>query len=194
MSNTARFALVLTIVCLVAGGGVGGIYLLTRDPIAVRAEAEERAVRMQVLPQAKVFRELVKDSAVYAGLDSEDGQTVGYVAVGEAQGYGGELTVMVGLDKDLVIAKAAVVKHSETPGLGADCAKLQSKDTLWTVLFGGERTKATSWMDQFSGKRKGQLVLDAGIDAKTGCTITSKAVVKAARAAIEKVEKNLPAQ
>ena len=194
MSNTARFMLVLTTVCLVAGGGVGSIYLLTRTPIAVKAEAEERAVRMRVLPQAKDFRDLEKGSGVHAGLDTENGETVGYVAVGEARGYGGALTVMVGLDKNLVTVKAAVLQHAETPGLGAECATVKSKDLIWTVILGGPRSKGTSWMDQFAGKRKGQLVLGAAIDARTGCSITSKAIVQAARTAIQKVEKRLKAE
>jgi len=190
MSNTVRFTLVLTIVCLAAGGGLGGVYLLTQEPIAVKAYQTEGEVRRAVLPDAKEFREVEESSAVYAGV-AEDGAVVGYVAVGEARGYGGKLEVMVGLTKNLAVVKAAVLTHNETPGLGAECARTLSEDTLWTVLFGGERTEGTSWMDQFAGKRKAQLGLGSGIDARTGCTITSKAVVEAAKAAIETVERAL---
>ena len=190
MSNTVRFALVLTIICLAAGGGLGGVYLLTKEPIAVKAHQTEREVRRAVLGDAKEFREIATDTGVYAG-EAADGAIIGYVAVGEARGYGGKLEVMVGLTKELVVVKAAVLTHSETPGLGADCARTLSEDTLWTVLFGGELTEGTSWMDQFAGKRKAQLGLGSGIDARTGCTITSKALVEAAKAAIEKVERTL---
>lgn len=189
MSNTTRFTLVLTIVCLAAAAGVGGIYLVTREPIAERARQSRASLQKEVLPQAETFRELAPDSGVYAGL--KDGKTVGYVTSGEAAGYGGKLQVMVGLDTDLLVVKAAVLVHHETPGLGAELSKVQSTDTVWTVIFGGERSKGTSWMDQLSGKRKAQLVLGSGVDARTGCTITSKAITEAVRNAIEKVEKLL---
>ncbi|HUW59023.1 MAG TPA: FMN-binding protein [Planctomycetota bacterium] len=192
MSNTTRFTVVLTVVCLAAAGGVGSIYLLTRNPIAEKAQESRDALEKEVLPEADSFRELAPGSDVYAGL--KDGRTVGYVAEGEAGGYGGKLQVMVGLDTKLVVVKAAVLVHHETPGLGAECASVKSEDTLWTAIFGGERSEGTSWMDQFSGKRKAQLVLGSGVDARTGCTITSKAVIEAVRNALEKVEKLLAAQ
>jgi len=102
--------------------------------------------------------------------------------------------VMVGLSPELALVKAAVLKQNETPGLGAELGKTQSADTIWTILFGGNRTPGTSWMDQFDGKSKAQLELGKGIDAKTGCTITSKAIVTAARSALEGVEQAIAAQ
>lgn len=191
MSNYVRFTLVLTIVCVAAGGGVGGVYLLTRGPIARKEFEDEARLRARVLPGAEVFAEVSPGSGVFAGRKSAGGPILGYVAVGEAGGYGGKLQVMVGLDAELVITKAAVLSHHETPGLGAECTHAHSRDTLWTVLFGRERSEGTSWMDQFAGKKRSQLVLGAGIDAKTGCTITGKAVLRAAAEAIAKVEQAL---
>ena len=168
MSDTLRFTLVLTCVCAAAAGGVGGVYLLTKEPIAAKAEMTRDEVRKTVLPKARVFTEVEKGSGVDAAREVEGGPVIGYVAVGEAAGYGGKLLLMA--------------------GLGAECAAVKSEDTLWTVLFGGERTVGVSWMDQFQEKKPSQLKLGGGIDAKVGCTITSKAVVEAAKAAIRKVE------
>ena len=186
MSNTVRFTLVLTLACAAAAGGVGGIYLLTEEPIAQKALETERAARTKVLPQAKTF-ERVGDTPVYAGRD-ENGSTVGHVAVGEARGYGGKLTVMVGLMRDGTIAEAAVLTHHETPGLGAECAKEVSDDTFWSMCAGNASGVKHSWMDQLRGKRKDDLKIGAGVDARTGCTITSKAIVEAAGTAVKKIE------
>jgi electron transport complex protein RnfG len=185
MNNTVRYTLVLTIVCAAAAAGIGGIYILTKEPIRKKAEETESAVRKAVLSKAETFEALGDN--VLAGKDAQ-GNVVGYVATGEAGGYGGKLTVMVGLDADLKIVRAAVLSHNETPGLGAEMGKTQTEDTLWTVLGGGERSKGTSWMDQFGGKKLSQLEVGSGIDAKTGCTITSKAITAAAKAAVEQVE------
>jgi Na+-translocating ferredoxin:NAD+ oxidoreductase RnfG subunit len=43
-------------------------------------------------------------------------------------------------------------------------------------------------MDQFAGKKPDQLDLSKGINAKSGCTITSKAIVNAAKDAVKKIE------
>ena len=191
MSSYVRFTLVLTLICIGAAGGVGVVYLFTRGPIAQKAYLTECELRSKVLPGSRYFREVSEGSGVFAGRAAEDGPVLGYVAVGEAGGYGGRLQVMVGLDTDLAVTAASVLSHNETPGLGAELTKVQSADTLWTALLGGKHSPTTSWMDRFAHKRKGEVALGSGIDAKTGCTITSRAIVNAARSAIDKAEKAL---
>jgi electron transport complex protein RnfG len=195
MSSYVRFTLVLTIVCVSAAAGIGGVYLVTEKPIDEKRTRTENDLRAQVLPGAQVFDEVVAGSGVYAGRADRDGPVLGYVAVGEAGGYGGRLQVMVGLDGDLVVTKAAVLSQGETPGLGADLGKYQSSDTLSAAImrayFGGEAPQSHSWMDQFAKKPVGRLILGSGIDAKTGCTITSRAIVTAAREAVDKARRAL---
>jgi electron transport complex protein RnfG len=190
MNNTVRFALVLTVVCAAAAAGVGAVYRLTREPIRRKAANEESRLREDVLPGARVFAEIDPGSGVYAGRESEDGPVVGYVAVGIGSGYGGELKLMVGLDPDLVIVKAAVLSQRETPGLGADLSKVKSRDTLWDKLAGRPESRGVSWLDQFGGKPFGQLNA-TGIEAKTGCTITGNAIINAARNAVQQARQAL---
>ncbi|HUV39675.1 MAG TPA: FMN-binding protein [Planctomycetota bacterium] len=185
MSHYTRFTLVLTIVCVSAAAGVGGVYLLTREPIARKALENAREARTQVLPDASSFEPIV-DTGVYAGLDAE-GRVVGWVADGASGGYGGKLTVMLGLGTDDTVAGVTVLAHHETPGLGAECAKVLSDDTLWMKLGGHSAGATHSWLDQFVGKREDQLKLGAGIDARTGCTITSRAITAAARDAVARI-------
>ncbi len=193
MSDFKRFTLVLTAVCVGAAIGVGGVYRLTEGPIAEKQRMTEDLLRKAVLPGATFFRDLQDEGARVAGVceayDREGGALLGYTAKGEGKGYGGRLEVMVGLDKDLAIVKAAVLLQGETPGLGAELGKVRTKDTIWSVIGGSATGKGESWMDRFAGKRKAQLELGKGIDAKSGCTITSKAIVAAAREAVDAVEK-----
>jgi len=189
MSNTVRFTLVLTTVCLAAAGGVGGVYLLTKAPIAEKAALTEREARTEVLPAATAFDVIDPDAGVYAGRDA-DGKLVGYVGVGEARGYGGTLRLMLGLDPAGRVVKVTVLSHSETPGLGAELTKVQSEDTLWKCMGGGKRSPGVAWTDQLAGKTVDQLEIGKGVDAKTGCTITSKGITDAAKDAIRHIDKH----
>ena len=79
------------------------------------------------------------------------------------------------------------MQQQETPGLGSQCQTEVTDKKLWKPFEKGGRP--TSWADQFAGKNVEDLVVvkektDKHIEAITGATITSDAVVKAARNAI----------
>jgi Na+-translocating ferredoxin:NAD+ oxidoreductase RnfG subunit len=194
VNDYVRFTLVLSLVCLAAAVGVGSVYVITRPSAEARLAMTEDQARATVLPGARVFREVKDGSGVFAAREEKDGLLLGYVATGEGWGYGGRLLVMVGMTPELVVTKAVVLQEHETPGLGKQLAKVQTKDTLWSVIAGTATGKGASWMDQFEGKRKDKLRLGAGIDAKTGCTVTSRAVIQAAEDAVTNVEDALGIQ
>lgn len=99
----------------------------------------------------------------------KDGETVGYCMEVLPSGFGGTLTVVVGINTDGTVAGAKVTSHAETPGLGA---KAQADPT---------------WIPQFAGKpADGSLAVtkDGGdIVPITGATITSRAVTLAVNTA-----------
>ena len=101
----------------------------------------------------------------------KDGNVLGSVVVNVAKGYGGDISVMTGVDKDGKVTGVNILSHSETAGLGANAVK-------------------ESFRDQFVGLVKGITVSkdkpgENSIDALTGATVTSRAVTKAVNAAIE---------
>lgn len=80
----------------------------------------------------------------------------------EPKGFGGNLTMIVGINADGTVAGAKVTSHAETPGLGA---KSQA-DPNWITQFAGQTA---------DGQLK--VTKDGGtINAITGATITSRAV------------------
>jgi len=109
---------------------------------------------------------------VYIG--TNNGEVVGYtVKTGPTSGYSGEVQVLTGITSDGIISGITIIKHNETPGLGA--------------LATGE------WNDQFNGKSATEeLVVVKGaakegsneIQAITGSTITSKAVIEGVNTSI----------
>ena len=145
---------------------------LTEDRIALLKKEAENKAKTDVLPVAAAFEDAdAKDVAeAYIGKDS-DGNTVGYCFKTEPNGFGGKITMMVGIDKDGKVSGVKITNLSETPGLGA---------------------KATdeSWLSQFTGKDGEIAVVKTGnakdneINAISGATITSKAVSQGVNSAI----------
>lgn len=200
MKKALRYALVLGVICLVAALGVSGTYALTRDRIRQVEEAERTQARGRVLPAAKAqFRVLnvqapEPDQVVEAR--DEAGVLLGYAALGAAPGYAGPVRVMVGMDpKAETISGITVVAQSETPGLGTRVAEVKSAQTWFTVLAGRATSVETTpeFLKQFPGRRPGDLALQpalpAGVQAITGATVTSRAVVAAAQEAVAKIHK-----
>ena len=142
MKKIFGLVLSLTIISGVCAGVLAYVDSITRDPIKATAEKNRE--------QAK--------AAVLCGQE-------GYTAEGTCKdGYGGDITLMVGFktDKKTVISYK-VLAASETPGLGMK---------LKTPEFAG----------QFAGKDGTSLKVkkDGGeIEAITSATITSRAVCRA---------------
>ncbi|MBO4760692.1 MAG: RnfABCDGE type electron transport complex subunit G, partial [Bacteroidales bacterium] len=115
------------------------------------------------------------------GLPSEyytltaDGQTVAYAVKSTTVGFGGPLTIMVGITADGVVYNTSVLSHTETPGLGAKC------------------TSDEHFMNQWKGFDPSQKILkvksqQGDVDAITASTITSKAYTLAVENAVNAVK------
>ena len=160
----------LLIICLVATALLAGTNTITKEKIALNAVETEKASRMLVLPEGKEYGEVTTlDSGItYCIGTNEAGEEVGYVFSAGAKGYGGTVSVMVGIGTDGAITGLEILSHAETPGLGANAVKPDFKDR-----FIGKAGTLT--VDKTSNE--GQ-----NIQAITAATITSKAVVSAVNA------------
>lgn len=148
-------------------------------PMITANETEKQMTAMTtVLPEADKFEELTEDIksenvlGIYAG--KKDKKTVGYAVLVESMGYGGAISMVVGVDKDNKITGIDITSQSETPGLGANCSNEEFKN-------------------QFIGKTSEITVVknnakDNQIDAITSATITSKAVTNGVNIAVEAVK------
>ncbi len=107
---------------------------------------------------------------VYVGY--EDGSIAGFAIKAYAQGYGGEVEVMVGIIGDGTISGVQVMSQSETPGLG-------------------DKITEDSFLEGFRGNATAEEVT---VDAISGATASSNAVnnaVEAAASLYEDILKNL---
>lgn len=163
----------LFVICLVATFLLGMTNSVTEPIIEKLSVERELKSRQTVFPDAVSFGEaavLDDGTSIVAALD-EAGSTIGYVVVNSEKGYGGDISVMTGVDISGKVTGVNILDHSETAGLGANAAN-------------------ESFRSQFEGLISGITVSkdkagENSIDALTGATITSRAVVRAVNAAIE---------
>lgn len=175
-SNLTNMVLVLGLVCLLCSGILGGAYALTKAPIeAAAAEKTQKAVA-QVLPafetvSGRLERTLDGKTYAYYEATASDAAPAGYAIESTVVGFGGNLTLIVGVTPDRVVCNTSVLSHSETPGLGAKCAT----DPKFTA----------QWKGLDPSVKKLSVKNDGGdIDAITASTITSRAYTLAVENAL----------
>ena len=117
-------AVVLTVICLVVSAALAGTYQVTEPVIEAAKRAEADASRVVVLPGGKDFKEVT-----VSGVDNiveayEAGNGAGYVITGKSKGYGGDLQVMAGIDKDGKIAGVKLMDNNETQGIGSKTGEI----------------------------------------------------------------------
>lgn len=172
-----RPAIMLCVICLVVTALLAGTNLMTKDIIAQQTLAAEEASRKVVLPDAESFEEKsisAQDGEVsYYEAISSNGETVGWVFVTSAKGYGGDVSVMTGINTDGYVNGVVILSQNETPGLGANATN---------ESFRSQYQQAAP-ESGFSVIKSGAPT-DGQISALTGATITSNAVTDAVNEAI----------
>ncbi len=172
--------IVLLVICVVSAALLGGTNMLTKDKIA-SIEAEIKAQAMQkVMAEADSFSDavVVDEKLEYSVALDKDGKELGYAFTVSDSGYGGEISVMVGIGTDGKVSKVEVIAaDNETPGLG-------------------QNIKKSTFLDQFAGKNSKLTVVkgtagDNEIQAITSATISSSAVTRTVNSAIEYYNENL---
>ena len=170
MRTIGRSAIVLTIICVVAGVALAASYAATSPIIA---EQQERALQESLLrafPSAERFtvNDEVDDVSIYEAWEAEELR--GYVVVTEEQGYGGSIELAVGVDlSGTVVAPVQVIGHTETPGLGS-------------------RITQDWFREQFEGKDlDSRLLLGEDVEALAGATVSANAVSIGVNSALREV-------
>ena len=181
----------LTIIAVLAGLALSGVFSMTKDTISKQELAKETEAYKAVCPDAATFEEAeaaadaLKEmegttprvNKAYIAKDA-DGNTVGYALSVTGKGFGGDVTLAVGLSADGEITGLSFTELSETAGLGM-------------------RADEPAFKDQFIGKSgkldlvKGDASGDQEISAITGASVTSGAVINAVNAGLDLYETTL---
>ena len=186
-------ALALTLITLVAGVALGGVYEITKDPIA-RQEAQAKAEAYeQVFTDAAAFEEVKMDDTLIQTIrdqldqegykaqsieeimraEDQSGEMLGYAfTVVTSEGYGGDIQFSMGVQNDGTLNGISILSIGETAGLGMNA------DT-------------PAFKDQFVGKQVEQLqytkngaTQDDEINAISGATVTTNAMTNGVNAGL----------
>lgn len=169
MKEIIRPAFILFIITGIVAAVLGGVNMLTIKQIELNSMDKEKAALYDIIKNAKDFEQLPDDKAKNHDADkiyiAKSNETVeGYCVLVTTNGYGGEMTVMVGVGTDLKVKGVNILSHSETPSLGALAAE-------------------KNFLEQFTGKKDISVVKSSpkenDIVAISGATISSKAVTDA---------------
>ncbi len=199
MPDWIKFPLVLTAIGLVSAIALSGLYTSTLSQKEIIKSEQMKKSLSEVLPLAKEFELVEKKreglSSYYVAKD-ETGKIMGYAIKGQAEGYGGPIELVVGVDKLFVISGIKIFSQKETPGLGDKIVEVFSKKTWKTVLTGTspDEGKARPYFQSQFENKKVPLALkkDGGdIEAITGATISSQAVVNAVNTAVLKLRRQV---
>lgn len=159
----ARLALTLLIITAVVAAVLAGVNSITAPVIATLNEAKTQKAVGDVLEGGGTSIDFT--GADGSGLVSEVyASELGYAVKVAPNGFGGAIEMMVGIDKAGNVLGISVIKHAETPSLGAVAAASGSAGENFRNSF-----------VSLSGEVK--VSKDGGeADTISGATITSRAI------------------
>lgn len=159
--NSKRLERILAVLAL-------GILIIAWLAGTFRAEADLAPFLKQALPEANYFEP--SSGGSYSAWENETkSRLLGYMAVGTANGYGGELKVAVAVSLDGNVMGLSVVEHKETASFFQRVLRSQLSESL----------KDKSHSDSF--------ILGQDVDSVTGATYSSRALADSVRRAARKV-------
>ena len=153
---------------------------VTKPLIDENNRIKQETAMKKVMPDAESFEEntgyIAEENAVVKKVyDAKaGGETIGYAVLSEPVGYGGAISMVVGISTDGVVTGLDITKQTETAGLGANCTNPEFTGKFEGKTAGIEVVKGTPGENQ--------------IDAMTSATVTSKAVTGGVNAAIDAVK------
>lgn len=181
----------LFLVNLVATSILAGVYIVTKPRIEQQKKLLREEALREVMPEEVGDRlEPVKEDGEvkYWKVFKDPGYRLrGYVFIAKKYGYSGVIETMVGMKRDGTITGVKILSHNETPGLGAKIVEIVTDKTITSALksiFSKKKQAEKSLSPYFTEQLKGLDIrkVDIGnIDAITGATISSKAVVDSMR-------------
>ena len=184
----------LALITLIAGLALSGVYSMTKETIDAHADQAKAAAYAAVVPGAETFEHDETADAAIAALDGQvygtkfgkayvneafvakdgSGNVVGYaLSVTSGDGYDGNVTLSLGLDATGKVLGIAFTELTETPGMGMLADEPAFKDQF-----------VDRQVTQFV-HNKGGATGDNVIDAISGASTTSGAVVNAVNAGLD---------
>ena len=186
-------ALALTLITLVAGVALGGVYEITKDPIAKQEAQAKAEAYEQVFTDAAAFEEVEMDDTLIQTIrdqldqegykaqsieevmraEDQSGETLGYAfTVVTSEGYGGDIQFSMGVQNDGTLNGISILSIGETAGLGMNADTPAFKDQ-----FVGTQVEKLQYT-------KNGATQDDEINAISGATVTTNAMTNGVNAGL----------
>ena len=160
LSNKAYPVVFLAVIVIVSVVLLIAVNSLTSSIVESRRVEEITGILENIFPEMSQYE---LEDEVY--IIYQDNEKAGYAFMASGSGYGGDIDIVVGLDNSFGIKGVSILSQTETPGVGSKIT-----ESLFT--------------DQFKGLSASDIALKSEggkIDAITGATISSRAVVNAVK-------------
>lgn len=173
MGKIVKLTVFLAVVAGLSGAALSFVNGVTDPIIQEQKIAKVKENLVKIYSQGEEFKALDVSLSDYPALKavyeaSKDGQAVGYIYETAAQGYGGEVSTLIALDKDGTYKGLEITDcSSETKGIG-------------------DKVKDPSFIESVVGKNIGD-----PIDTISGATYSSSAVVEGINEATSHYNENL---
>lgn len=179
--SPARLIVTLAVAGLISGIAIVGVFQATFATIASNRERELKEAVFTVLPGVTRMQEMIysderlvpgeskeEGQAIYAGFD-ENRNFVGYAIPADGPGFQDTIALLYGYQpKTKQIVGMQVLESRETPGLGDKIYK----DAKFVAQFSDLSVEPVVELIRGKGNKPNQ------VDAITGATISSRAVVR----------------
>jgi len=170
-------AVKLAIICFISTLLLTITNFLTKDTIDKYEKKMENEANKIIFDEGafferKKFPNIDTDSYYYTVFNSEN-ELIGYIVTTIAKGYGGDMKLVIGFEKNLAIKNMKLLSNNETPGIGK-----KAEESSYMQKFIGSNTLSRPFpqkKDQLSSKDR---------DAITGATITFNGITSATKEAI----------
>lgn len=189
MKGILRDSFILFAITLISGLLLGYVHEITKEPIAAQkakmkaeacnavfADAADFTINTDAAASSLYPLHSFENGYVSEVLDAKNaaGEQLGYVmTVTSTEGYGGNITFLIGIQNDGTINGISITEISETAGLG-----MKAKDKAFLGQFAGKKS------DTIKYTKSGAAAEDE-IDAISSATITTNAMTNAVNGALE---------
>lgn len=164
-----RLALTLLAITAVVAVALAGVNSVTAPKIAELNEQKTQAAIEAVLPGGGQEVSFTDSTGLVSTVYKGD---AGYAVQVAPAGFGGDISMMVGVGSDGKVLAISIISQTETAGLGAVSAATTSAGEAFRGQFAGMSGSVSVTKD------------GGAVDAITGATITSRAVCTGVNAAL----------
>lgn len=178
--ETLKMILPLMVIAAISGGVIAAVYSVTEGKIEQQKKQRIEKAIFSIMPDIKYIEEVMVGTELLYKCKDESKQDIALAFTAEGPGYQDVIKVLAVVSRDLSVIKGIeVLENVETPGLGAKITTTEFR----------EQFKDTSSLLKLSKEisQKGQD--ETTVQAITGATISSQAVIDIINSKIEELKK-----